>query len=67
MSDYNAEPNPDLPRAQVLARNYSFIPFGRILFDEWNIDENNRVNSFADGTGNIKFKIKSDPTQVSIT
>ena len=67
MGDYGAQPNPDVLRAQLIARNYNFIPDEFIRFDEWNIDETNRVNSFADGTGNIKVKIKTDPTQVSIT
>jgi len=67
MGDYNAEPNPDIPRSQVVARNYKLLNDESVLSDEWNIDSANRVSSFADGTNRIKFKVKYDPHDVSLT
>lgn len=67
MGDYNAEPYPDIPRAQVLARNYNFLSDDASLTDEWNIDSANRVSSFRDGTKNVQCKIKSDPRNVPLT
>lgn len=66
MGDYNAEKDPDILRAQVIARNYFGIPHEKLLMDEWNINEHHRVNNFANGTGNIKFKVKTDPTDIHI-
>jgi len=67
MGNYNASPTPDLPRLQVLARNYSFLSDDFIMTDEWNIDAANRVCNFADGTNNVKVKVKYNPQDIPLT
>ena len=67
MGTYNADEFPDIARAQVLARNYFQIPHVKLLTDQWTIDETNRVNNFANGTGNVKFKVKYDPNEIPLT
>ncbi len=67
MGNYNATPTPDVPRLQVLCRNSNLLTNVHVLSDEWPIDANNSVASFHDGKGIIGFKIKFDPTLVSLT
>lgn len=62
MGDYNADKTPMLQQAQVLARNTNLISDVSVMTDQWTIDATHRVNSFRDGTGNIKVKILSNPT-----
>lgn len=62
MGDYNADKTPMLQQAQYLARNSDLISGFSVMTDQWTIDATHRVNSFRDGTGNIKVKILSDPT-----
>lgn len=61
MGSYNADPVPNNFQMDTLSRRFNFVPAGRLLSDQWSIDAENRVTSFADGTNNIRFKIKFDP------
>lgn len=61
MGDYNAEKNPNVQQAQILIRNFDFIPLELIRTDEWNLDSANRVSSFHDGTRKFQCHIKYDP------
>jgi len=67
MGDYGSSQTPDIIRSQIIARNYKLLNDEPVLSDEWNIDSANRVSSFADGTNRIKFKVKYDPHDVSLT
>ncbi len=64
MGDYNVDFNYNLPKMEILSRQFNFIPIVPILCDQWSIDSTNRVSSFRDGTNNINVKIKYDPTEL---
>lgn len=67
MGDYNADKFPDLPRMQIINRNYNFTANSPVLGDQWTIDPDNVVISSADGTKNIQVKIKYDPNDIPLT
>lgn len=67
MGDYGANPIPDIPRAQVVLRNYGFVLATRVLTEQWDIDATNRVSSYRDGTGRIRFKIRYNPEDIDLT
>lgn len=66
MSTYNAELFPDIPRAQILSRNYNFIPTESVKTDEWNLDSATRISSFHNGTGKIKIHFRTDPRDMPL-
>lgn len=67
MGTYGAEPHPDVPRAQVVLRNYNFAPITRTLIEQWNIDATNQVSAFRNGTGRIRLKIRYNPEDIDLT
>lgn len=67
MGDYGAEKYPDIPRAQVVLRNYNFVQIARTLTEQWNIDATTQVSSFRDGTSRIRFKVLYNPQEIDLT
>ena len=67
MGDFNASKTPDLPRAQVMTRNYNFLDNIPVRTEEWDLDSANRVSAYRDGANRLRVKIKNDPRAVPLT
>ena len=64
MSNFNADPNPDLPRIRQVAFGYQIAPESDLKVDQFSTASSNKVYTIVRKIGSTRLKVLVDPDAI---
>lgn len=64
MSDFGADPNPDLAKIHYVAFGFKFAPQLNLKVDQFSTTTADKVYSLTVKIGSTRLKIRVDPSQI---
>lgn len=66
MSDYNADPNPDLDLIRQVGFGFTFVEQADVKTDQFSTGSSLKVYHFAKKIGSTRLQFLVDPTEIPI-
>ena len=66
MSDYGADPNPDIDRIQQVAFGYRLAPQEKLKVDQFSTDSDDKVYTLVEKIGSTRLKVLVDPAGIPV-
>ncbi len=64
MGNFNADPNPQLPKFRTVAFTYNLAPQTKLKVDQFSTDSDNKVYTINRKIGSTRLKFLVDPSQI---
>lgn len=64
MSDFGADPDPELNKFRTVAFRYNFVPLDNLKVDQFSTTTADKVYKFVRKIGSTRLKFRVDPTLV---